>query len=195
MLDQETESLWSHILGEAMQGELVGAELEIIPAEMVTWEAWWREHPQTTVLNLGRTGKAYTADFYRRPSDFVFAWTSGFQAYSVSFDVLLEHPVLNLEIDGWPIVVTFDPESTSAHLLSRQAGGKEFYFIAEGDELMSDQQTGSVWNPYTGMALDGLLEGESLEHQAAIVSYTDAWEVFHPNGRTITFADDVGLEH
>lgn len=175
-----------------MQGELKGTELEIIPAEMVTWEAWKREHPQSTVLNLRRTADAYTVDFYRNPINFVFGWTSSFQAYSISFDILLEHPVLNLTIDGWPVVVTFTPESTAAHLLSRQVEDRELYFVAEGTDLMRDKQTGSVWNRNTGLALEGQFTGKSLQHQPAIVSYTAAWQVFYPDNTTLTHADDVG---
>ena len=193
MLDQETKSLWSHILGRAMQGELKGAELEIIPAEMVTWEGWLRDHPETTVLNLRRTADDFTADFYSRPSSFVSAWTSGFQAYSVSFETLLEHPVLNFTIDGWPVVVTFEPGSTAFHLLSRKVGNRELYFVAEGTNLMRDKQTGTLWDRNTGLALEGELAGESLDHQPAIVSYTNAWKEFHPDNRTLTQLDDTGL--
>jgi len=194
MIDQETRSLWSHILGEAMQGELKGIQLEMLPAEMVTWEAWRRQHPQTTVLNLRRTDKAYTADFYRNPAQFVFGWTSGAQSYSVSFDVLLEHPVLNLEIDGRPVVVTFDAESTAAHLFSRRIEDREFYFVSAEENLMRDEQTVSTWNQNTGLALEGPLNGKSLEHQPGIVSYTAAWQVFHPDSKTITHADDVRFD-
>jgi hypothetical protein len=45
MLDIETRSLWSHILGEAMAGELKGQLLKPIPSDMVTWAAWKRDHP------------------------------------------------------------------------------------------------------------------------------------------------------
>lgn len=194
MMDQETESLWSQILGRAMRGELEGTELEMLPAEMITWEAWLRDHPDTTVLDLRRTSKMFEADFYRRPADFSYAWTSGFRAYSITFDVLLEHPVINLIIDGWPLVVTFDVESTAAHLLSRRIDGMELYFVSEGESRMSDKQTGTVWNQNTGIALEGPLKGKSLEHQAGTVTYTDAWQEFHPNNITLDQADDVGVE-
>jgi hypothetical protein len=40
MQDAETGSLWSHIRGEAMQGELKGTKLVPLSTELVTWEAW-----------------------------------------------------------------------------------------------------------------------------------------------------------
>ena len=36
MQDTETKSLWSHILGEAMDGELKGVVLKSLPSDMVT---------------------------------------------------------------------------------------------------------------------------------------------------------------
>jgi len=192
MMDQETGSLWSHILGQAMRGDLEGTELEIIPAEMVTWEAWQEQHPQTTVLNLSRIVGGYTADFYDNPPSYVYGWMSLGKAYSVAFDVLMEHPVLNLTIDGWPSVVTFDPASTAAHILSSRVDGTDLYFAAEGEDLMIDQQTGSVWNRNTGIALEGPLKGENLQHQPGIVSYKWSWRAFHPDGAKITDANDVG---
>ena len=60
MQDLETKSLWSHLLGQAMSGQIKGAQLQQLPGDMVTWEAWRREHPDTTVLNMSRTHRAYT---------------------------------------------------------------------------------------------------------------------------------------
>jgi hypothetical protein len=191
MIDQETKSLWSHILGEAMSGQLKGTQLEIIPAEMVTWESWLSQYPESKVLNLKRTDSAYTADFYANPDRFVFGWVSVPNSYSVAFDVLLEHPILNLEIDGWHVLVTYDTKSTAAHLFSREVDGEELYFTLSGENLMRDEQTGSIWNRNTGLAMEGSLKGKSLEHQAAIVSYAGAWEFFHPDNIVITHVDDV----
>lgn len=194
MLDKETKSLWSHILGKAMSGPLKGTQLEIIPAEMLTWEAWKSQYPESTVLNLRRTDDAYTADFYANPAKFVFGWLSAFGSYSVSFDVLLEHPILNLEIDGWSLLVTYDAESTGAHLFSRKVEDKELYFVSSGENLMKDEQTGTVWNQNTGLALEGQLKGKSLGHQAAIVSYNWAWQFFYPDNKIITNVDDVKFQ-
>ena len=50
MQDLETETLWSHVTGEALDGELVGRYLEIIPAVHTTWAEWRAEHPETLLL-------------------------------------------------------------------------------------------------------------------------------------------------
>ena len=66
MRDLETESLWSHILGECMQGELKGKKLELIPAEMTTWKQWLADHPQTTVLDMSPTAKRFDRECFKR---------------------------------------------------------------------------------------------------------------------------------
>lgn len=186
MIDEETKSLWSHLLGEAMQGPLKGSHLEAIPAEMATWEAWRREHPSTTVLNLPRTARNYVKQFYRRPADFVFGWVEGGQPYSAGFDVLIKHPVLNLKPQESPLVLTFDKESTAAHLFSSVVDERVLQFEATAEpSRMKDSQTGTLWNSRTGLAVKGPLKGERLKQRVGIVSYARAWKVFHPDSRTV----------
>jgi hypothetical protein len=185
MIDEETKSLWSHLLGEAMQGPLKGSELEALPAEMVTWEAWKREHPQTTVLNISRMSRNYVKEFYRRPQRFVFAWVKGGQPYAAGFDTLLKNPVLNLKLEKSAVVVTFDKDSTAAHLFSSVVNDRALKFVADKQGRMHDVQTDTIWNSNTGVALEGPLKGKTLKQLVGIVSYARAWKVFHPNSKTV----------
>ena len=50
MMDRETESLWSHITGECLEGELAGSRLEQLPSVQTTWQLWFAAHPETRVL-------------------------------------------------------------------------------------------------------------------------------------------------
>lgn len=50
MYDRETGSEWKQSLGECIAGELVGAELTIHPATIVTWTAFRDAHPDGIVL-------------------------------------------------------------------------------------------------------------------------------------------------
>ena len=59
MIDQETESLWSHLLGECMKGPLKGETLEIIPSVMSDWKAWKQRYPETSVVFMERTDGRY----------------------------------------------------------------------------------------------------------------------------------------
>jgi len=64
MYDRDTESLWSQIKGEAINGPKKGTELEVIDATSTTWEDWTKEHPTTRVLSK-KTG--YDRNYERSP--------------------------------------------------------------------------------------------------------------------------------
>lgn len=53
MEDLETGTLWSHITGEALDGELAGRQLEILPGVHTSWAEWRAEHPATLLLKKG----------------------------------------------------------------------------------------------------------------------------------------------
>ncbi len=50
MMDEETGTLWSHVTGEAMGGELAGEYLEDLPVVQTTWSWWKQKFPGTLVL-------------------------------------------------------------------------------------------------------------------------------------------------
>jgi hypothetical protein len=189
MMDIETGSLWSHILGEAMQGELKGTQLESLPCDMVTWDAWLREHPRTTVLNLSRSKQPdYTKEFYKQPERFVLGFTGNYGIQHCSFTTLIQHPLLNADARGLPLLIAFDPESTSARIFSRKLDDKQLTFAAHKNGHVRDDQTGSIWNRATGIAVEGPLQGKRLEPHVGIMSYTRAWLTFHPDSKEITSA-------
>lgn len=106
MQDTETKSLWSHILGEAMDGELKGVVLKSLPSDMVTWNKWKAAHPTTTVLNLKRSSRNYTKEFYKDPSQFVIGFRGDRRFHHCSFATLVAKPVLNIKTDGVQLVLT-----------------------------------------------------------------------------------------
>lgn len=185
MADVETSSLWSQIFGEAVEGELKGERLEAIPSGMLTWKAWRAQYPETTALDLSRTSRAYTKEFYRRPDDFVFGWIVKGKPYHCSFATLRKHPVLNLTLGGQVLLLSFDQESTSCRLFFRRLDDRQLSFVADRNALMRDRQTGSLWNRTTGVAVKGSLKDRRLEHRVGIVSYTHKWQFFHPNSEAI----------
>lgn len=185
MIDQETETLWSHILGEARQGPLEGKQLAQIPSVMTDWGTWRREHPESTVVVLERTAGEYTREFYREtPFRFLLGIVHDGEATGWRFDLLLEKPVINDQLEDLPVVVLFDPESFTARLFERTIDEEVLTFRFEDGSYL-DEQTGSTWNPITGEATSGPLMGHSLATLPAIVSYFDVWQMFHPDSRLL----------
>ncbi|MCA9217086.1 MAG: DUF3179 domain-containing protein [Planctomycetales bacterium] len=181
MVDTQTKTEWSHILGRGMKGKLEGHQLEAIPADMVTWKSWKTEFPETTVLALSRTRhRDYTNQFYRNPSDFVLGYRSSKQVHHCSFQHLMTRPVLNVNADDLPLVLTFDRESTSARIFHRKLDDQvlEFHLVAES---VRDKQTDSTWDRVSGKATAGPMKGKQLKPHVAIPSYRKSWITFHPN--------------
>lgn len=51
LFDRQTHTLWSHLLGIAVQGPLAGAGLRVIPASFTDWRSWRAGHPRTLALS------------------------------------------------------------------------------------------------------------------------------------------------
>ncbi len=181
MRDTETGSLWSHILGECMRGELKGEVLEILPASMTTWADWKKHHPGSTVLHMSRTVWNYDKSFYKDRSKFVLGFHRAGQAKAYAFDGLEKQNIVQDHLGKDRILVVFDPESTRALLFDRRVAGKVLSFKDKLDDgALIDLDTGSRWNPWSGKAIEGKMKGQQMRMLPAIVSYRRAWERFHP---------------
>lgn len=55
LMDQETETLWSHVTGEALRGPLAGKRLQALPVVHTTWKKWRTTHPDTQLLKKDRS--------------------------------------------------------------------------------------------------------------------------------------------
>lgn len=87
------------------------------------------------------------------------------------------------------MLVTFDKESTAAHLFSSEVDDRTLEFMADGPGRMRDTQTKTIWNANTGAALDGPLNGSRLQQRVGIVAYKRIWEAFHPGSVTVRLSE------
>jgi hypothetical protein len=51
MYDRQTDSLWLHFEGRAIQGPMTGTRLELVPVQLLSFGEWRREHPTGLVLS------------------------------------------------------------------------------------------------------------------------------------------------
>lgn len=182
MRDLETGSLWSHILGRAMRGPLLGKVLTILPAELTTWADWSGRHPQTSVLNLTRTADDYhTLDSQlgaRGALGYGIRVAGETKAYSRQY--LAQHPLLHDVVGGQPVLLVSDVHAvrTVGFFRGRDEGVLEF----ESDEdprFMRERGAGFRWRALDGARADG--SGAPLERVVGYITYLRAWERFFPD--------------
>jgi hypothetical protein len=179
MKDEETGSLWSHVLGEAKSGSLKGVKLKQVPSVITDWATWRRENPGGTIVLLSRTSHEYTREFYANPEQFVLGIVESGEAKSWGLDTLSRSPAVNDRLGKRAVLAAFDKSSLTARLYERKLGDRVLTFRLQDGQL-TDEQTGSTWNPVTGQAVAGQLEGKHLTALPAILSYRIVWQRFHP---------------
>ncbi len=203
MNDKETGSIWTHIGGEAVDGPMKGAKMEIIPMQQLSWEKWLELHPDTLVLSddtpykdfyskngLGNPGLGpeFVASIVywdtRLPDNQVVLGVNAgdvFRAYPVHL-VASDGGVLNDELGGVSIVLVVDGRSALSAAYSRVINGQELHFESSESEPLHllDQETGSTWN-LEGLAIDGPLEGEAMEFITSFLSEWYGWSAYHPD--------------
>jgi hypothetical protein len=174
LYDAETRSWWSQIVGRAVKGPLEGRELRKRPSTLTTWGRWRALHPRTTVFADPHLAKRrrFTQETLSRITlagdkggivneDLVVAVEGRRGARAWLLRHLAPRRVVNDRVDGDPVVVFLGEDAVTALVWDRRIGERALTFTAEGDRIR-DTETGTLWDPLTGRALEGALEGESL---------------------------------
>ena len=179
MVDEETNSLWSHLLGRAMQGPLEGTQLEVIPSVITDWQTWKSRYPGTMVLAAARTASGYNRSLHLDADDLLIGLAGAEDARAWRLNDLRAQSIVNDRFAGRPILVLHAPNTGTMVIHGRSVSDRELHFAVTDGELL-DRQTNSQWDMLTGVALTGPLQGQRLPSERAIVSNDYGWSVFHP---------------
>ena len=107
---------------------------------------------------------------------------------------LLDYPVLNDTVGGKAALVYMDGATGTALVFDRSVDGRELTFSLHGEPngvltKLVDDETGSVWSAFSGLAVAGELSGSRLERLPSHLSFWFAWndwyrdtELFTPPG-------------
>jgi hypothetical protein len=85
---------------------------------------------------------------------------------------------------GTPAIIYFDPSTDTALAFGAVVNGQELSFkLIEkgGREWLQDDQTGTLWIPFTGHSYGGELVGNTLERLHAVNAFWFAWNDFYPD--------------
>jgi Protein of unknown function (DUF3179) len=104
---------------------------------------------------------------------------AGGETKGYPLQILIWHEIVNDEIGGVPVAVTFCPLCNTAIVFDRRLDGEVYSFgttgkLRESDLVMYDRQTESWWQQFGGEALVGELAGKELDQlPARIVSWDE----------------------
>jgi hypothetical protein len=200
MYDRQTESYWSQLLGEAVAGPMVGTKLEFLPSWMMTWEEWKTLHPDTVALDKGgRRGGRDSYDGYYASGqagvigrtfaddrlyakEFVVGVELEDSTIAYPFSALNEEPVINDLVAENELLVVFDVHQGTGLVFDRRVDGRLLTFDQGGEEMtVRDQETGTIWDAFSGEALEGPLAGEQLDRVKSTIVFWFGWVDFHPD--------------
>ena len=178
MWDRQTQSWWQQLSGESIVGELAGARLSFIPAQMVAWETYKQASSGTQVLsrdtgfrrNYGRN--PYVGyDRVDQPPFLFFGETDGrlppkarvaavaLGGVDVAFPypILAEERAVNYTVGGQDIAVFYEPGTRSALDASSIAASRDVGATGVFDPVLDGR---SLTFTYEGSPEEGMIVDE-----------------------------------
>jgi hypothetical protein len=172
---------------------------------MTSWGEWKERYPQTRVLSAerlglladevidpyvgyyssgiaGLTGQEDAATALN-PKELVVGLIAGEFARAYPFSEVRSLGLINDTLGETPLLLALDEGLEAVVVYRREVGGQELTFSpTQEDEILRDEETGSLWQLSTGQAVAGPLEGERLPRLAAPLVFWFAWSDFQPKG-------------
>lgn len=137
------------------------------------------------------------ANRWLREREPVLAFEHGGVARAYPLQILVWHEIVNDEVAGLPVAVTFCPLCNTAMVLERRHRDRVLDFGVSGrlrhsDMVMYDRQTESWWQQATGQGLVGAFAGDTLRMlDAQVVSWGEFRRAF-PRGEVLS--RETGVE-
>ena len=200
MYDRQTGSLWSQLLGVAVEGELKRTQLEYLPSWQTTWADWKSRHPDTLALRKGYSGDIDQYDSYYSSSssgvigrtnldiendlyakEFVIGVEVNNDAMAYPFSVLNQQPIINDEIGGTFVLVVFNENNAGGAVFDRTYNGDTLIFSVIDELTLTDDLTGSIWDGIAGTAIDGPLAGTTLTRIKSTTIFWFGWADWFPD--------------
>lgn len=128
--------------------------------------------------------------------DIVLGYTAGDQAWAYPVKILNFHEIVNDNLAGQPVLISYCPLCYSGIVFSRVLGDQELLFgnistLYESDMVMLDYETGSYWWQVAGQAVVGELAGEVLQVLPSRNAAWDEWRETHPG--TLVLSRETGF--
>ena len=200
MYDRETNTLWSHVDGRALDGPLLGETLTPVPAIHATWTQWKALYPESAVLEKdGRYRSSYEdynrdrsrlGIFGRRmdrtalpPKERILGVRFGSDATAFVVSDVRDAVIVEGSVGDVPIILAAIDDDLPVVAFERVVGDRVLTFSpADSPEpALEDAETRSRWRVSDGEAIDGPLRGERLTRVTAHSAFWFGWYGFFPD--------------
>ena len=202
MQDRETESFWSHLTGESLEGKMAGTRLAMLPSVQTTWELWVKEHPNTKVLRKEQEVRSSRYERYFEDPDrmglfraqwlvdrmpgktLVFGAVLGSHALAVTEGVFENAGPVMAELGDITVALSRRPEG-GVRAFAARVDDEEVVFSTSPATGKVLDAGGSTWDLGTGGCIAGPRLGARLEMVPVTPVYWFAWSSFYPNTMVI----------
>lgn len=203
MYDHQTNTLWSQLIGQAVRGAQRGQQLAVLPAIITTWGEWKKTQPNTTILSaaqMGRQAEAIIdpyAGYYASGAagfstgqnqndllpakSLVIGLVAGQEARAYPLGTVQAEGIIHDQLGILPVLLIFDEMLGTVLAYRPEIDGQRLTFTAAAQfGFFTDEETGSLWDGRSGVAVDGPLAGAELPQLSGPLVFWFAWSAFHP---------------
>ncbi len=199
--DRKTDSNWSQMRMDCVEGTLQGTNVEVFPLVETSWTTFRSLYPKAKVLNtntdFSRPYNRYPYGDYKTSDALIFPVNNednrlpkkervlgivvedAVKAYRfVSFR---EKRIVQEQINGLDIVVLGSEEDNYlvAHESSLSDGTKLTFQVSDEQGIIATDQLGNKWDIF-GYAVVGPNQGEQLLPTRSYIGYFFSWAAFYP---------------
>lgn len=175
--DHDTGSIWSQPTGEAILGPRKGARLELLPSTLTPWSAWREAHPDTLALDFGADAAGYALD------DMLIVVDLGDEAVGFPFPTVRRLRVVNATVSDVPVAVVTSGGNSDRWAVFLRRLNERTLDLGMNGAMFVDEQTGTEWDPVSGVAMKGPLAGERLDVLPAFTEFAPNFEDHFQDGR------------
>ncbi len=204
LIDRNSGSLWLQELGMAFDGSLLGRGMPIVPCYWTTWGPARRTFPGAKVLSRPPGRRPYGRDpygDYRKPDTYytndelvypvehvdrrfhrktpMFCLEHQGSLIALDINYVKKKGVVNFFVGPSALVAVHDKKLDVVRVFNRQVWAEPFLFVYSGNQFI-DIATRSIWDPATGVCLEGNLKGANMAQFFGTYSMWFAWASMNP---------------
>ena len=205
LYDRETDSNWSQMRLDCVQGKLVGMRAVMYQLVETSWGNWKAMYPNSLVVsrNTGhdRNYDEFPYRYYKYDNDYLI-----FPVNNTDNRLPQKERVLGIFHGSFKKVYRFEEFGAGIHLIKDIVGGDEiiivgsndnafmvafypettdghrlqFEAVQEGQNVIMKDIEGNQWDIF-GQAVTGPGKGQRLKQPRSFMGYWFAWAAFYPN--------------